>query len=79
MNVSRGAEKKQNKKDAMKAVRNDTKKNFAVISKSIQDIVQMSRNDTFKATILKTLKVKDETKIESKISELLNENYSVNK
>lgn len=74
MNLSR-AEKKQNKKDAMKAVRNDTTTNFAVISKSIQDIIRFSKNDTFKSTSLKLLNISNENEIQSKILELLNENY----
>lgn len=78
MNLNR-AENKQIKKDTMKAVRNNTKRNFAVISKSIQNIIQLSRNDAFKSTSLNLLQIAKETEIEEKIVELLNKNYSPKK
>lgn len=67
---------KQIKKDALKAKRNDTTKNFLVTSKSIQTIVQLSRNDAFKSTSMRMLKVVRESEMEGKILELLNRNYS---
>lgn len=77
MNLNR-AEKSHIKKDTRKAIRNDTKKNFAVISKSIQNIIQLSQNDTFKSTSLTLLQVSKDSEIEAKIIKLLNTNYSQN-
>lgn len=77
MNSDR-AEKKRLKKDALKAARNDTKKNFSVISKSFQNIIQLSRNEAFKKTLMNMFKISKETEIEAKILELLNANYSQN-
>lgn len=74
MNLNR-AETKQIKKDARKATRNDTKKNFAVISKSIKNIIQLSRNGAFKSTSISMLQVANENEIDGRILKLLNVNY----
>lgn len=65
------AEEKQAKKIAREAMRNNFKKNFSVIAKSFQNIVQLSRNDVFKSTSLKLLKISHQSKVDQKIFELL--------
>lgn len=82
MSQQHRAEKKQITKNERKA-KNKSKtslaSNLAVISKSIKNIIQLSRNDAFKSASLNVLKVVGENEIEGKIIELLNTNYSENK
>ncbi len=75
MNPTR-AEQKQIKKDALKAKRKDSNKNFTVIAKSIQNIIQLSRNEVFQSTSLRMLRICNQSEIDRKIFELLNKNYS---
>lgn len=65
------AENKQIKMDALKAIRNDSKKNCSVIAKSIQNVIQLSRNNAFRSESMKMLKIYNPGEIGVKILELL--------
>ncbi|KAJ6646364.1 hypothetical protein Bhyg_01575 [Pseudolycoriella hygida] len=74
--TSMGKEQKQIEKNRRKAIRNDTKKNFAVIAKSIQSIIQLSRNNAFRIANLRMLQISKENQVEAKVFEQLHTKYT---